>query len=341
LENGHQAFWKYFLTPQALQIVNLYVIVGEMGEMSRNHIAIVFIVLCSAFLPSCSKMDLINPSGFETHIEADSIVFAVIGDYGKAGEPEEQVANLVKSWNPDFILTTGDNNYESGEFKIIKENISNYYGEYIYNFDAPAEYQCKGNAFNERINRFFPSPGNHDANNKDDLLPYLNFFTLPEKEIYYKFVWGPVSFYSLNSVPDAVDDQKKWLYEQLDLSTTPYNIVYFHHSPYTTGSHGNAEKMQWDFYSHHVDIVLTGHDHIYSRIEKKTEKGMYYIVNGLGGKSIYDCYPAQLPEAEFDTYCYNADYGAIKATATNTKLILEFYSIAQPAAPIDRVMIGK
>jgi len=150
-----------------------------------------------------------------------------------------------------------------------------------------------------------------------------------------------VSFYSLNSTADKVDDQEKWLYEQLDLSATPYNIVFFHHSPYTTGTHGNTEKMQWEYFSHHADIVLTGHDHIYSRIEKKAEKGMFYIVNGLGGKSIYECNPAQLPAQEFDTYCYNADYGAIKATATNNKLVLEFYSIGQPAVPIDRVVIEK
>lgn len=311
-----------------------------MKNLIKNCI-IIFILLCQAILPSCHKIDLIKPIGFETNIEADSIIFAVIGDYGKAGESEEKVASLVKSWNPDFIVTTGDNNYEAGDYKTIKENISNYYGDYIYNFDAPEEYQCKGKAFKEGINRFFPSPGNHDANNKDNLLPYLNFFTLPEHEIYYKFVWGPVSFYSLNSTADNVDDQKKWLYEQLKLSTTSYNIVFFHHSPYTTGTHGNTEKMQWDYYSHHVDIVLTGHDHIYSRIEKKAEKGMFYLVNGLGGKSIYECNPAQLPVTEFNAYCYNADYGAIKAAATNHKLVLEFYSKGQPADPIDRVVIEK
>jgi tartrate-resistant acid phosphatase type 5 len=309
--------------------------------MIKNHTFLFFIVLLSTIIQSCSKTDLIDPIGFETYIEADSIVFAVIGDYGIAGESEENVANLVKSWNPDFIITTGDNNCEKGEFKTIKRNISNYYGDYIYNFDAPAEYQCNGKAFEEGMNRFFPSPGNHDANNKDNLLPYLNFFTLPEQETYYKFVWGPVCFYSLNSVADKVDEQKKWLYEQLNLSTAPYNIVYFHHSPYTSGPHGNTEKMQWDYYSNLVDIVLTGHDHIYSRIEKKVEQGMYYIVNGLGGKSIYECNPSQLPEEEFETYCYSADYGAIKATATNNKLVLEFYSIGQPAYPIDRVTIEK
>ena len=65
-------------------------------------------------LQSCSKWELIGLLGLETQIEADSTVFAVIGDFGLAGEAEERVANLVKSWDPDFIITTGDNNYQSG-----------------------------------------------------------------------------------------------------------------------------------------------------------------------------------------------------------------------------------
>ena len=30
--------------------------------------------------------------------------FAIIGDYGKAGTNELNVSNLVKSWNPEFII---------------------------------------------------------------------------------------------------------------------------------------------------------------------------------------------------------------------------------------------
>ena len=298
-----------------------------------------FFILYSLILQSCSKTELIDPVDFETTIDADSIVFAVIGDFGKEGEAEEKVANLVKSWDLDFIITTGDNNYERGKYLTIKANISNYYGDYIYNFDAPAEFQCKGKAFEEEVNRFFPSPGNHDANNGEGLIPYLNFFTLPQGESYYKFVWGPVSFYSLNSVAIDVEEQKEWLYEQLNITESSFNIVYFHHPPYSPGPHGNKEKMQWDYFNNNVDMVLSGHDHIYSRTEKRGEEGLYYIVNGLGGKSIYKRNSNPLPDDLFDTFSFDDDYGAIKATATSNELIVEFYSIGQPADPIDRIII--
>src|SRR5262245_17274080 len=58
--------------------------------------------------------------------------FAVIGDYGSAGPVEADVAALVKSWNPDFIVTVGDNNYTSGSAATIDANIGQYYHDYIY-----------------------------------------------------------------------------------------------------------------------------------------------------------------------------------------------------------------
>ena len=300
-----------------------------------------FLALLTGIGTACSELDLISPPGFNTRVDSDTILFAVIGDYGKEGEPEEKVADLVKSWIPDFIITTGDNNYESGEMGTIQQNISQYYGDYIYNFDAPEEYQCNGKAFEEGINRFFPSPGNHDAGSREKLVPYLNFFTLPQQETFYKFEWGPVSFYSLNSVTGDLDEQEQWLFEQLGLSETPFNIVYFHHPPYSPGRHGNSRKMQWDYLSAGVDVVLAGHDHIYARVEKKGEEGLYYIVNGLGGKSRYDCNASPLPAGEFDSFGYDADYGAIRATATSDQLVIEFYAAGQPTEPVDRVVLVK
>ena len=37
--------------------------------------------------------------------------FAVIGDYGTGTIVEARVAEMVRQWNPDFVVTVGDNNY--------------------------------------------------------------------------------------------------------------------------------------------------------------------------------------------------------------------------------------
>lgn len=292
-------------------------------------------------LTACSKLDRIAPSNVETNVAADSVCFAEIGDYGYAGMPEFYVADMVKKWNPDFIVSVGDNNYYQGKTSTIKNNISQFYGDYIYNFDAPYELQCNGKAFQEKINRFFSTPGNHDANNKDKLTPYYNFFTLPGNESYYRFTWGPVTFYSVNSSEGDIEEQKAWLKKEAGICNTPFKILFFHHPPYSSGSHGNNGYMQWDFYSLGIDAILVGHDHIYERIEKKGQEGMYYFVNGLGGKGTAPCNEHPLPSDEFNTFCYGENYGAMKATATRHKLAIEFYSIDNAEKAIDRVEITR
>src|SRR5712691_1223792 len=49
--------------------------------------------------------------------------FAVIGDFGAAGPNEQAVASLVQSWNPNFIVSVGDNNYKFGGADTIDQNI--------------------------------------------------------------------------------------------------------------------------------------------------------------------------------------------------------------------------
>jgi hypothetical protein len=63
--------------------------------------------------------------------------FAVIGDFGLDGESEAKVADLVTSWNPDFVITTGDNNYFQGAASTIDQNIGKYYCQFIGNYLIP------------------------------------------------------------------------------------------------------------------------------------------------------------------------------------------------------------
>ena len=53
--------------------------------------------------------------------------FAAIGDFGTGDTNESKVAQLVKSWNPEFIITVGDNNYPKGEASTIDQNIGAFY----------------------------------------------------------------------------------------------------------------------------------------------------------------------------------------------------------------------
>lgn len=245
------------------------------------------------------------------------IRFAVIGDYGGGGMPEADVAALVLSWQPDFILTTGDNNYPSGSAETIDVNIGQFYHTYIFPY-----FGKYGEGASE--NRFFPTLGNHDWNT-DLAQPYLDYFTLPGNERYYDFVWGPVHFFALDSdvrEPDGVNSSSKqavWLTERLATSVTPWQIVYFHAPPYSSGLHGSAAWMRWPFAEWGADAVLAGHDHTYERILRD---GIVYFVNGLGGGSRYPF----ASTVDGSQVRYNIDYGAQLVEASPTELLFQFFN---------------
>lgn len=263
------------------------------------------------------------PTPTETPLP-QSARFAVIGDYGTGGQPEADVATLIKSWNPEFIITTGDNNYPDGATETIDKNIGQFFSGFIYPYIG-----SYGEGAQE--NRFFPSLGNHDWVT-DGALPYLDYFTLPGNERYYDFVWGPVHLFAIDSdsrEPDGVgrsSQQAIWLQSQLAASTSPWKIVYFHHAPYSSGLHGPVNWMQWPFAAWGANAVLSGHDHTYERISRD---GIPYFVNGLGGGSIYPIYGV----VEGSQARYNADHGAMLVEASDS--IIRFRFINRQGEVID------
>ncbi len=247
------------------------------------------------------------------------VVFAAIGDYGSGDSAEAEVADQILSWNPDFIMTLGDNNYPDGAADHIDQAIGQFFHSYIYpykgSYGAGAE-----------ENRFFPSLGNHDVQTEDGK-PYFDYFTLPGNERYYDFTWGPVHLFAIDNIetePDGVGAssiQAEWLKAGLAASNSAWNIVYMHYPPYSSGLHGSIDWAQWPYKEWGADAVLSGHDHTYERLE---ENGLPYFVNGLGGFGIYYF----LNILEGSQVRYNLDYGAMRIEATDGYLSFKFISQA-------------
>ncbi|MGE5123945.1 MAG: M1 family aminopeptidase [Acidobacteriaceae bacterium] len=267
--------------------------------------------------PSPTPTMTITPT--PTSTPEPPLVFAAIGDYGGADSGIEAVAELIKSWQPEFIITLGDNNYPVGAREHIDLAIGQYFHDYIFpylgNFGSGAD-----------RNRFFPVIGNHDMQSESGK-PYYDYFTLPGNERYYDFVWGPVHLYALDSLdsePDGVGAssvQARWLKEQLQESTSKWNIVYMHYPPYSSGLHGSTDWMRWPFDEWGVDAVLAGHDHIYERLQVD---GVSYFVNGMGGYDLYE-FRDILDGSQMR---YMDDYGAMRIVATSEYLSFEFINLA-------------
>ncbi len=138
---------------------------------------------------------------------------------------------------------------------------------------------------------FMPSMGNHDTGpGSGDGANYNQIFALPRStgakgsntEDYYFFTYANAIFVSLStdsfkggSIPFA--DQAAWLDTVLTQNPKKWKFVYFHKPIYTTKSsfsisHPPNEANQNAalvpiFDKHHVDAVLTSHNHWYERFE--------------------------------------------------------------------------
>jgi tartrate-resistant acid phosphatase type 5 len=251
--------------------------------------------------------------------QQSSVRFAVIGDYGTQGQPEADVAALVRSWNPELVITTGDNNYSDGAASTIDTNI----GQYYHSFIAP--YRGAYGSGADR-NRFFPALGNHDWVTAG-AQPYLDYFTLPGNERYYELTWGPVEFFAVDSdahEPDGITAdsvQGRWLKGALEKSQAAWKVVYMHHPPYSSGLHGSTAVMQWPYSQWGASIVLAGHDHDYERL---VQGGMTYVVNGLGGTQAYGF----LSKLESSRVRFKDDYGAMLVEADRGVLTYKFVTRA-------------
>ncbi len=133
--------------------------------------------------------------------------------------------------------------------------------------------------------------GNHDGHSADSASqsgPYYDIFNLPAAgeigglpsgtEAYYSFDYANIHFICLDSYETdrSVDGaMMTWLENDLAMNTQqPWVIAFWHHPPYTKGSHDsdlegqlidmreNALPILEDW---GVDLVLSGHSHSYER----------------------------------------------------------------------------
>lgn len=212
-----------------------------------------------------------GPSGsFRTTVPPGrGFSFVAYGDSRSRLAEHGQVADAILAADPAFVLHTGDmaadgRNLE--DWRVFFEGARNLLPH------AP----------------IFPSLGNHERN-----APlYFDFFTLPGNERYYSFDYGDCHFVALDSDPPYVSsrEQLDWLARDLEAHQgAALTFVFFHHPPYSVGSHGSSRAVQENFCplfeKYGVDVAFAGHDHDYQRNEVG---GIVYVVTGGGGAPLYD-----------------------------------------------------
>ena len=121
-------------------------------------------------------------------------------------------------------------------------------------------------------------------------------------ERYYTYTRGNVRFIGLDT--NILDSkQLAWLENTLRSSSERWKVVYFHHAIYSSGSrHGSDVELRVRleplFVRYGVNVVFSGHDHIYERL--KPQKGITYFVAGAGGKLRKGIRSSEQTAAAFD-----------------------------------------
>ena len=134
-----------------------------------------------------------------------------------------------------------------------------------------------------------PAAGNHEARSDvegitdaNPIISHFNLANVPEGQdlstgVYYSFEYQNATFAVLNTNDLGADggisqEQYDWAYQTLSAADTEWRIVLLHKSPYSNGPHqadGDvvAIRAQMDALAAacDVDVVLSGHDHVYNR----------------------------------------------------------------------------
>ena len=250
----------------------------------------------------------------------------VVGDTGEDSPKQKNVYQSMLSYvdnnlsKIDLWLLLGDNAYSSGTQKQYNRDL----------FDAyPALIKQKN---------IWAAIGNHDSRR----FAFSNIFDFPTHGESGGIASGTKKYYSIDEAnfhlvildsqtEDLSADGKmaNWLKEDLAHNTKPWTFIAFHHPPYCDTTHdsdnpkdsgGRLKAMRENFTpifdKYDVDLVLTGHSHVYERskllvglrgdsktfnpavnvkedslinytkpLEKTPNTGVVYVVDGSGSKA--------------------------------------------------------
>ncbi len=204
--------------------------------------------------------------------------FWIVGDSGTGGRQQINVHEAMIAFNAkhervlDFYLHVGDMAYGSGTDK-----------EFTDRFFEPYEKTLRNTVC-------WAILGNHEgktSSGETGIGPFYDAYLCPTKaesgglasgrEAYYSFHFGKVHLIGLNS--HDLDRRKNgamadWLKADLEATHAEWLIAYWHHPPYTKGTHDSdtehqlvemREQIMPILESGGVDLVFTGHSHIYER----------------------------------------------------------------------------
>ncbi|UQA55492.1 metallophosphoesterase [Polyangium aurulentum] len=200
----------------------------------------------------------------------------VVGDSGTGSSRQAAVRDAMLAYagayRPHLFLHMGDIAYTSGTTQEFTDKFFGMYPAILENTVV------------------WPTLGNHEGQSSDSQTQtgtYYTAYVLPKAgeaggmpsgtEAYYSFDYGNVHFVVLDSHDTSSkpgSPELVWLQSDLAATNQDWIIAYWHHPPYTKGSHNSDTEAQLVTMRENVlpileaagvDLVLGGHSHIYER----------------------------------------------------------------------------
>jgi MYXO-CTERM domain-containing protein len=215
----------------------------------------------------------------------EPFTFVVYGDNRSDGPAHERVVTAIAKESFDFLVNTGD-------FVIAGADESAW--QSFFDVEEPLL----------RDHCLFACIGNHELAADRAATHFARYLGPTEPvspggaatPLYGTFRWGRARFFLLNAFDDfsAMGPERAWLDDALAKADTEpgldLRVAVIHHGPHSAGVHGDNERLADAHFdasmrAHHVDLVLSGHDHIYERGEAD---GLKYVVTGGGGAPLYE-----------------------------------------------------
>jgi len=207
------------------------------------------------------------------------MVFAAMGDSGSGDQSQQAVAQAMLTYFTTarrftFVLMLGDN---------------------LYDDDYTNEFLIPYKPLLDRGVKFYAALGNHDR----DLEIHFKPFTMCDKDR-YSFDQGNARLVALNSNHPADPEQIKWFNGAYADAGDKWRIAFFHHPLYSSGQHSAEGRdvirpaLEQPLVNNKVNVVLTGHEHLYERI--KPQHGVQHFVSGGGGRYLYTFHASEFDE---------------------------------------------
>ncbi|MFN8091455.1 MAG: metallophosphoesterase [Vicinamibacteria bacterium] len=210
----------------------------------------------------------------------------------------------VATSGPTRVWVIGDSGTADASARAVRDSYDAYagtrytdvwlmLGDNAYDYGTDAEYQAAVFDIYPKFLKqtvLWPTIGNHDSADSPaptSNLPYHQMFTLPKAgeaggvpsgtEDYYSFDHANIHFVCLDSMTvsrSSIGAMATWLAQDLASHTQDWTIAYWHHPPYTKGTHDSDTAIELVemrqnilpiLEANGVDLVLAGHSHSYER----------------------------------------------------------------------------